>query len=95
MSQHCSGRSAFEGISKCQCHLQAALAGSGAHADVVVQSTHKMLGSLTQSSMLHVRGARALRLSERISRVLQVLQVGMPARSAAELSSLLQLLAAS
>lgn len=30
-----------------------------AGADIVVQSTHKMLGSLTQSSMLHVQGTLA------------------------------------
>ena len=29
-----------------------------AGADIAVQSTHKMLGSLTQSSMLHLQGER-------------------------------------
>lgn len=57
--------------------LQAALdnGGGGEHADVVVQSTHKMLAALTQASMLHIKGQRALQLSDRISRTLQVLQV--------------------
>lgn len=59
---------------------QAALASghNGEHADVVIQSTHKMLSALTQASMLHVKGRRAAHLSDRISRALQMLQVGVP-----------------
>lgn len=59
---------------------QAALARGrdGEHADVVIQSTHKMLSALTQASMLHVKGRRAAHLSDRISRTLQLLQVGVP-----------------
>ena len=45
-------------------------------ADVVVQSTHKTLGSLTQASMLHVRGTRAD--PDRIARSLQMLQSSSP-----------------
>ena len=59
--------------------LQAALSGKGGqHADIVVQSTHKMLAALTQSAMLHGRGPRAAALAGRISRALQVLQVQSP-----------------
>ena len=45
-------------------------------ADVVVQSTHKTLGALTQASMLHVRGTRAD--PDRIARSLQMLQSSSP-----------------
>ena len=57
--------------------LQAALASGskGEHADMVIQSTHKMLSALTQASMLHIKGQRAAVLSDRTSRILQVLQV--------------------
>lgn len=57
--------------------MQAALASGsdGEHADIVIQSTHKMLGAFTQASMLHIKGRRALRLPDTISRALQILQV--------------------
>lgn len=45
-------------------------------ADIVVQSTHKVLCSLTQSSMLHMSGGIVDR--ERISRCLQMLQSTSP-----------------
>ena len=45
-------------------------------ADVVVQSTHKTLGALTQASMLQVRGTRAD--PDRIARSLQMLQSSSP-----------------
>ena len=45
-------------------------------ADMVVQSTHKVLSSLTQSSMLHVNGDLIDR--ERVSRCLQALQSSSP-----------------
>lgn len=48
---------------------------NGEHADIVIQSTHKMLSALTQASMLHVRGPHAMALADRISRTLQALQV--------------------
>lgn len=50
-------------------------------ADVVVQSTHKTLGALTQSSMLHV-GRDAIAAgrvdTERVARTLQMLQSSSP-----------------
>jgi arginine decarboxylase len=45
-------------------------------ADVVIQSTHKTLGALTQASMLHVRGTRAD--PDRLARSLQMLQSSSP-----------------
>ena len=42
-------------------------------ADIAVQSTHKTLSSLGQSSMLHSRGGRVSQ--ERISQSLRMLQV--------------------
>ncbi|BFI28458.1 arginine decarboxylase [Marchantia polymorpha subsp. ruderalis] len=45
-------------------------------ADIAVQSTHKVLGSLTQSSMLHVRGARVSQ--EVLGRCLQMVQSTSP-----------------
>ena len=42
-------------------------------ADLAVQSTHKVLGSMGQSSMLHTQGTLVDR--PRISRALQTLQV--------------------
>jgi arginine decarboxylase len=47
-----------------------------AGADLVVQSTHKMLGALTQSSMLHLQGPRIK--AARISQLLQMLQSSSP-----------------
>lgn len=45
-------------------------------ADMSVQSTHKMLGSLTMSSMLHVQGNRVQR--QDVETVLQALQSSSP-----------------
>jgi arginine decarboxylase len=45
-------------------------------ADLTVQSTHKLLGSLTQSAMLHVNGNRIDR--EKVSRYLRLLQTTSP-----------------
>ncbi|BDA50669.1 Arginine decarboxylase [Coccomyxa sp. Obi] len=45
-------------------------------ADVTIQSTHKVLSSLGQSSMLHLKGDRVS--PERISRALQTLQSSSP-----------------
>lgn len=47
-----------------------------AGADMAVQSTHKMLGSLTQSSMLHVQGDRVDRV--RLRKRLQLVQSTSP-----------------
>ena len=49
----------------------------GAGASLVVQSTHKQLGSLTQSSMLHGHGIDAT-LKTRIDLVLRMLQTSSP-----------------
>lgn len=43
-----------------------------AGADIVVQSTHKILTSLTQSSMLHIKGGRVS--SDRVSAMLRLVQ---------------------
>jgi arginine/lysine/ornithine decarboxylase len=45
-------------------------------ADVAVQSTHKVLSSLTQSAMLHAQGSRVDR--ERLAQCLQMLQSSSP-----------------
>ncbi|PSB07424.1 lysine decarboxylase [Pleurocapsa sp. CCALA 161] len=45
-------------------------------ADLTVQSTHKTLSSLTQSSMLHLQGNRVC--SQRISKALQLVQSTSP-----------------
>lgn len=45
-------------------------------ADLVIQSTHKVLGSLTQSSMLHLQGQRVE--ADRINQALQLLQTSSP-----------------
>lgn len=45
-------------------------------ADLTVQSTHKMLGALTQASMLHIQGKRVK--PERINKALQLLQSTSP-----------------
>ncbi len=45
-------------------------------ADLTVQSTHKLLGSLTQSAMLHVNGSLIDR--DRVTRSLQLLQSTSP-----------------
>lgn len=45
-------------------------------ADLSVQSTHKVLGAMTQASMLHLRGNRID--SDRITKALQILQTTSP-----------------
>lgn len=50
--------------------------GLSAGADIVVQSTHKTLGSLTQSSMLHVKGRRVD--MARLRQALRILQTTSP-----------------
>jgi arginine/lysine/ornithine decarboxylase len=47
-----------------------------AGADLVVQSTHKMAGSLTQSSMLHLQGDRIA--TEQVDHALQILRSSSP-----------------
>lgn len=47
-----------------------------AGADLVVQSTHKVAGSLTQSSMLHLQGDRIA--AEQVERALQILRSSSP-----------------
>ncbi len=47
-----------------------------AGADLVVQSTHKVAGSLTQSSMLHLQGDRIN--SSQVDRALQILRSSSP-----------------
>ncbi len=47
-----------------------------AGADLTIQSTHKVLGSLTQSSLLHVQGNRIDR--DRLSQTLQLVQSTSP-----------------
>ena len=47
-----------------------------AGADLVVQSTHKVLGAMTQASMLHIQGLRID--PQRISKALQLLQSTSP-----------------
>jgi len=47
------------------------MTGLAAGADAVVQSTHKNLGSLTQTSMLHIRGEELYDLARRARRVLE------------------------
>lgn len=47
-------------------------------ADVVIQSTHKTIGSLGQSSMLHLKGERAKEKLPLIARALQMLQSSSP-----------------
>ncbi|VEP13700.1 Arginine/lysine/ornithine decarboxylase [Hyella patelloides LEGE 07179] len=45
-------------------------------ADLTVQSTHKVLGAMTQASMLHLRGTRIN--PQRISKALQIMQSTSP-----------------
>ncbi len=45
-------------------------------ADLAVQSTHKVLGAMTQASMLHIQGNRVER--ERVSKALQLVQSTSP-----------------
>jgi arginine decarboxylase len=57
-------------------HSQLPLSALEAGADLVVQSTHKVLCSMTQASMLHVQGPRIDR--NRIRNILQLLQSTSP-----------------
>jgi arginine/lysine/ornithine decarboxylase len=57
-------------------HPDLPMSALAAGADVVIQSTHKTLGALTQASMLHLRGDRVD--AARISRSLQLLQSTSP-----------------
>jgi arginine decarboxylase len=57
-------------------HPQLPTAALAAGADLVVQSTHKVLAALTQASMLHVQGKRIDR--QRLGRSLQLLQSSSP-----------------
>eukprot|EP01127_Copromyxa_protea_P003582 TRINITY_DN13381_c0_g1_i1.p1 TRINITY_DN13381_c0_g1~~TRINITY_DN13381_c0_g1_i1.p1 ORF type:complete len:499 (-),score=142.36 TRINITY_DN13381_c0_g1_i1:23-1495(-) len=47
-------------------------------ADIVIQSTHKTIGSLGQSSMMHLKGDRAKEKLPQIARALQMLQSSSP-----------------
>src|ERR687886_2415321 len=55
-------------------HLPASALSGG--ADLTVQSTHKVLGAMTQASMLHVQGNRVDR--DRLSKALQLVQSTSP-----------------
>ena len=57
-------------------HPDLPLSALSAGADLTVQSTHKVLGALTQASMLHIQGDRINR--ERLSKALQLLQSTSP-----------------
>ena len=57
-------------------HEDLPISAVDAGADLVAQSTHKLIGSLTQTSMLHVQGERVNR--RRITRMHQMLQSTSP-----------------
>jgi arginine decarboxylase len=57
-------------------HPQLPTAALDAGADLVVQSTHKVLAACTQAAMLHLKGARVA--PERVSRALRLLQSSSP-----------------
>jgi len=57
-------------------HPRLPLSALQAGADLCVQSTHKILGGMTQSSMLHVKGSAVD--PARVARVLQLLQSTSP-----------------
>jgi arginine decarboxylase len=57
-------------------HPELPMPALDAGADLVVQSTHKVLAALTQSSMLHLQGPRIE--AERVSKLLQMLQSSSP-----------------
>ena len=57
-------------------HPELPISAIQAGADLVVQSTHKMAGSLTQSSMLHLQGDRLDH--KKVDRALQILQSTSP-----------------
>ncbi len=57
-------------------HPQLPLSALEAGADVVIQSTHKVLGAMTQASMLHLQGT--LIKPSRINQALQMMQSSSP-----------------
>lgn len=57
-------------------HPQLPLSALEAGADVVIQSTHKVLGAMTQASMLHLQGNLAS--PQRINQALQMVQSSSP-----------------
>ncbi|MES1025340.1 aminotransferase class I/II-fold pyridoxal phosphate-dependent enzyme [Gloeocapsa sp. BRSZ] len=57
-------------------HPNLPISALAAGADLTVQSTHKVLGAMTQASMLHVQGDRIDR--DRLSKSLQLLQSTSP-----------------
>jgi arginine/lysine/ornithine decarboxylase len=57
-------------------HSDLPISAIQAGADLVVQSTHKMAGSLTQSSILHLQGDRIA--TEQVDRALQILRSSSP-----------------
>ncbi|MEM6835368.1 MAG: aminotransferase class V-fold PLP-dependent enzyme [Cyanobacteria bacterium P01_C01_bin.120] len=57
-------------------HPELPLGAIAAGADIVVQSTHKVLGAMTQASMLHVQGTRVDR--DRLTQALQLTQSTSP-----------------
>lgn len=59
-----------------QFHSALPIAALSANADIVIQSTHKTLSALTQSSMVHVKGDRVN--VERLERSLQLVQSTSP-----------------
>jgi len=58
------------------CHPDLPPSAIAAGADIVIQSTHKVLGAMTQASMLHVQGARVDR--DRLRQALQLTQSTSP-----------------
>ncbi|MGD1858755.1 MAG: aminotransferase class I/II-fold pyridoxal phosphate-dependent enzyme [Leptolyngbyaceae cyanobacterium] len=57
-------------------HPELPLGAIAAGADIAVQSTHKVLGAMTQASMLHVQGTRVDR--DRLAQALQLTQSTSP-----------------
>ncbi|WP_039895853.1 aminotransferase class I/II-fold pyridoxal phosphate-dependent enzyme [Lyngbya sp. PCC 8106] len=57
-------------------HADLPIAALTAGADLVVQSTHKVLGAMTQASMLHLQGNRIDR--SRLNQALQMIQSSSP-----------------
>ncbi|MBW4691186.1 MAG: aminotransferase class I/II-fold pyridoxal phosphate-dependent enzyme [Lyngbya sp. HA4199-MV5] len=57
-------------------HPELPLAALAAGADLVVQSTHKVLSAMTQAAMLHTRGDRVR--GDRVSKALQLVQSTSP-----------------
>jgi arginine decarboxylase len=60
----------------CAFHSDLPTSALEAGADLVVQSTHKLLSALTQASMLHLQGSRIEPV--RVSKTLQMLQSSSP-----------------